>query len=165
MEGLQRCNWVGRQDGDPEVESSSGPDSPATEDQERGPRTEKHSHSEEGGDRRAFRREEKVINRGKTAGQPWKWEPRKQSGVKAEASGPGGSSIRCAGGLVQWMRGKKVGVPSVDTSLRKIVDEDIGGRSSWRKGKASRTVTCEILQVSVEGQEVGKRGRAQLLHS
>lgn len=137
MEGLRRCNWVGRQDGDPEVESSSGSDSPATEDQERGPRTEKHSPSEEGGNRRAFRREEKV-NRGRTAGQLWKWEPRKQSGVKAEASGPGGSSIRCAGGLVQWMRGKKVGVPSVDTSLRKIVDEDMRTQQ-LPKGKASRS--------------------------
>lgn len=51
-----------------------------------------------------------------------------------------------------------MGVPSVDTSLRIIVDEDIGGHSRWRKGEASRTVTCEILQVSAEGQEVGKRG-------
>lgn len=102
LEGLQRCNWVGRQDGDPEVESSSGPDSPAIEDQERGPRTEKHSHSEEGGDRRAFRREEKVVNRGRTAGQLWKWEPRKQSGVEAEASGPGGRSLRCE---VAWFSG------------------------------------------------------------
>lgn len=69
LEGLQRSDWVGRQDGDPEVLSSSRPDSPATEDQERGPRTEKHSHSEEGEDRRAFRREEKVANRGRIAGQ------------------------------------------------------------------------------------------------
>lgn len=104
--------------------------------------------------------EEKVVTRGRTAGQPWNWEPRKQSGVEAEASGPGGRSLRCAAGLVQWMRGKKVGVSSVDTSLKKIVDEDTGGRSSWRKGEASHTVTCEILQVSAEGQEVGKRGRA-----
>lgn len=55
------------------------------------------------------------------------------------------------------MRGKKVGVPSVDTSLRTIADEDIGGHSRWRKGEASRTVTCAMLQVSAEGQEVGKR--------
>ena len=57
LEGLQRCNWVGRQDGDSEVVSSLGPDSPVTGDQERGPRTEKYSPSEEVGDRRAFRTE------------------------------------------------------------------------------------------------------------
>lgn len=28
-----------------------------------------------------------------------------------------------------------MGVPSVDTSLKKIVGEDIGGRSSWPKGE------------------------------
>lgn len=125
LEDLQRSHWVGR------------PDSPATEDQERGPRTEKHSHSEVGGDRRVFRREEKVANRGRTAGQQGKWEPRKRSGVEAEVSGLGGRSLRCAAGLVQWMRGKKVGVPSVDTSLKKIVGEDIRGHSSWRKGEVS----------------------------
>lgn len=137
LEDLQKSHWVGRQDGDPEVVSSSGPDSPATEDRERGPRTEKHSHSEVGGDRRVFRREEKVANRGRTAGQQGKWEPRKRSGVEAEVSGLGGRSLRCAAGLVQWMRGKKVGVPSMDTSLKKIVGEDIRGHSSWRKGEVS----------------------------
>lgn len=37
-----------------------------------------------------------------TARQLWKWEPRKQSGAEAEASGPGGRSLRCE---VAWFSG------------------------------------------------------------